>query len=157
MRSLVPVDEILIRCKSSLAINVKHGLDKTASVLHEFQEGCFPRTIFSVQHVVRSEGWILNKSNILAHDVECCPSVADVFHRGSKQQLPRFLNLKKFDVLRHAASTGVDDAEPRDDGAHEGSEALTIYNEIRTKGFDSRTEDIQRVVCMSQAGPTNES
>ena len=57
-------------------------------------------------------------------------------HRGSKQQLPRFLYFQKFNVLRHAAFTGVDDAEPRDDGAHELCEGLTVYNEIRTKGFD---------------------
>lgn len=79
-----------------------------------------------------------------------------VFHRGSKQQLPRFLNFQKFNVLRHAAATGVDDAEPRDDGAHELCEGLTVYNEIRTKGFDSRTEGIKEVVAVIRAVPANE-
>jgi len=75
--------------------------------------------------------------------IDVVSNVPFVLHRGSKQQLPRFLYFQKFDVLRNATPTGVDDAEPRDDGAHEINEALTVYNEIRTKGFDLLTEGMR--------------
>ena len=70
-----------------------------------------------------------------------------VFHRGGEQQLPRFFQkLMSWTV----ASTGVDDAKPRDDGAHEIAGARTVYKS--ELGFDSRG-GYERVVTYAERCP----